>query len=109
MLNRTNRRRFASRAVSNAAKSRCRTQLRLRRVVEGAGADPAVVEREAARLDHLERHAEAGAQPQDRAEIVRPVRLIERKTQRGGDCGRHLPAAGHAALAIAASKAMKLQ
>ena len=77
VVNSTSRRRSARRRGSKAAKSACRAQAQVRAVVERRAADPTVVEREAAGLDHVEPHPKQAHSRSTRAEIVGPVRLIQ--------------------------------
>ena len=54
-------------------------QRRARRIVEPGAAQPPVVEREAAGLDHVDRDPEAGREPQDGPRVLGNVGLVKRE------------------------------
>ncbi len=54
-------------------------QLDMVQVVHPGAPHAAVVEGEAAGLDHVDRQPEAGGETQDRAGVLRDVRLVEGK------------------------------
>ena len=61
--------------------------LEIGRVIEGGAPEPAVVEQEAARLDQVDRDAEASGEPQQRAGILRNVGLEQGEAQATSQAG----------------------